>query len=98
MNDGLYAVEPWLACHACDFCRIGKTEQCRNARLIGVHVAGGLADFIDVPELKVHECDPSLSAVEGSITEPFAVCTRATHLAELRRDSRVLILGGGAWG
>ncbi|HLF72249.1 MAG TPA: alcohol dehydrogenase catalytic domain-containing protein [Dehalococcoidia bacterium] len=97
-SDGLYAVEPWLACHACDFCRIGKTEQCRNARLVGVHVPGGLADFIDVPDNKIHECDPSLSAVEGSITEPFAVCTRATHLAELKRDSHVLILGGGSLG
>lgn len=96
--DGYYAVEPWLACHACDFCLQGRTEQCRNARLVGVHIPGGLADFIDVPDNKVHECDPSLSAVEGSITEPFAVCTRAIHLAELKRDSHVLILGGGSLG
>lgn len=96
--DELYAVEPWLACGHCDYCLRGRSENCRNGSLIGATVAGGLADFIDVPERNIHRADPSLSTLEASLNEPFAVCTRSIHLAELKMDSRLLILGAGTLG
>jgi threonine dehydrogenase-like Zn-dependent dehydrogenase len=98
LPDALYAVEPWLACGGCDYCLIGKSEQCRNGKLVGAQVAGGLADFIDVPERNLHPADPSLTAREASLNEPFGICTRTIHLSELKMDSRVLVLGGGTLG
>jgi threonine dehydrogenase-like Zn-dependent dehydrogenase len=98
LPDALYAVEPWLACGTCDFCALGKTEHCRNGRLIGAQVAGGLADFIDVPERNLHPADASLTPREASLNEPFGICTRSIHLAELKMDSRVMVLGGGTLG
>jgi threonine dehydrogenase-like Zn-dependent dehydrogenase len=98
LPDALYAVEPWLWCGECEFCRIGKSQLCRKAVLIGAHAPGGLADFVDVPAMHVYPCDPSLTPVEASLTEPFGICTRAVHLAGLRMDTRVLILGAGSLG
>jgi threonine dehydrogenase-like Zn-dependent dehydrogenase len=98
LPDVLYAVEPWLACGACDFCSLGKTEHCRNGRLIGATVAGALADFVDVPERNLHPADPLLTPREASLNEPFGICARSIHLAELKMDSRVLVLGGGTLG
>lgn len=98
LPDALYAVEPWLWCGECEFCRIGKVQLCRKSGLIGATVPGGLADFIDVPALHVYPSDPSLSAIEASLTEPFGICTRAVHLADLKMDTRVLILGAGSLG
>jgi threonine dehydrogenase-like Zn-dependent dehydrogenase len=98
LPDALYAVEPWLWCGECEFCRIGKVQLCRKAGLVGVSVPGGLADFIDVPAMHVYPCDPSLTPVEASLTEPFGICTRAVHLADLKMDTRVLILGAGSLG
>lgn len=98
LPDSLYAVEPWLACRACEFCQLGKPEHCRNARLIGAQVPGGLAEFIDVPQQNLHACSPALTPLEASLTEPFAVCTRSIHLARLKLDTRVLVLGGGTLG
>jgi threonine dehydrogenase-like Zn-dependent dehydrogenase len=98
LPDELYAVEPWLWCGECEYCRIGKVQHCRNGGLVGVSVPGGLADFIDVPALHIYASDPSLSPMEASLTEPFGICTRAVHLADLKMDTRVLILGAGSLG
>jgi threonine dehydrogenase-like Zn-dependent dehydrogenase len=96
--DAVYAVEPWLACRRCDYCLRGRSEHCRNASLLGATRPGGMAEFIDVPEGNIHPVSSALSDVEASITEPFAVCTRAIHLAELKLDTRVLVLGAGSLG
>jgi threonine dehydrogenase-like Zn-dependent dehydrogenase len=98
LPDALYAVEPWLWCGECEFCRIGKVQLCSKGGLVGVSVPGGLADFIDVPAMHVYPCDPSLTPIEASLTEPFGICTRAVHLADLKMDTRVLILGAGSLG
>ena len=96
--DELYVVEPWLTCGACDYCLSGNSQNCRRGTLVGVHVAGGLAEFIDVPRNSLHRSAAAFSPLEASLTEPFAVCTRAVHLAGLKLDSRVLVLGGGSLG
>ncbi|HEX5368229.1 MAG TPA: alcohol dehydrogenase catalytic domain-containing protein [Dehalococcoidia bacterium] len=98
LPDALYGVDPWTACGACDYCLRGMSEACRRGRLIGVHVPGGFAEFIDVPARNLHQQDASLSAVEAALNEPFAVCTRTVHLAGLKLDTRVLIIGGGTLG
>jgi threonine dehydrogenase-like Zn-dependent dehydrogenase len=98
MPDSLYAVEPWVSCGACDYCRSGRVQHCRSGRLVGAQIAGGLAEFIDVPATNVLPVAASLSALQASFTEPFAVCVRAVHLARLQLDSRILILGGGTLG
>jgi threonine dehydrogenase-like Zn-dependent dehydrogenase len=98
LPDELYTVEPWLWCGECEFCRIGKVQLCQKGGLVSVSVPGGLADFIDVPALHVYPSDPSLTPIEASLTEPFGICTRAVHLADLKMDTRVLILGAGSLG
>ena len=98
LADALYTVAPWLHCGTCDMCRAGRWQHCRTARLLGVHVPGAMAGSVDAPESAVYALDPSLSPLEGSMTEPIAVCTHAIHLARLQRGSRVLVLGAGTLG
>jgi threonine dehydrogenase-like Zn-dependent dehydrogenase len=98
LPDVLYGVDPWIACGHCDYCLRGLSESCRSGAIIGVHTTGGLAEYVDVPVRNVHAQDTSLSPLEAALNEPFAVCTRTIHLAELKLDSRVLIIGGGTLG
>ena len=39
---------PWLgyACGACDYCRSGRENLCRDARFTGLHMDGGFAEFV----------------------------------------------------
>jgi threonine dehydrogenase-like Zn-dependent dehydrogenase len=98
LPDELYAIEPWLWCGECEYCRIGKVQHCRNSGLVGATVPGGLGDYVDVPVRHIYPSDSSLSAQEASLTEPFGISTRAVHLADLKMDTRVLCLGAGSLG
>ncbi|HUZ76145.1 MAG TPA: alcohol dehydrogenase catalytic domain-containing protein [Chloroflexota bacterium] len=98
LADALYAVEPWLACGSCDFCLAGQRQHCRQGKLLGAQVNGGLAEFVDAPASEVHPIPVGLTPLLASMAEPLAVCVRAVHRAELKLDSRVLIIGGGSIG
>jgi threonine dehydrogenase-like Zn-dependent dehydrogenase len=98
LEDALYAVDPWVACGRCDYCLRGMSNSCRSGAILGVHVSGGLAEYADVPARNIHVLDASLSPLEAALNEPFAVCARTIHLAQLKLDSRVLIIGGGTLG
>lgn len=98
LPDELYAVEPWLWCGDCEFCRIGKVQHCRNSGLIGAMLPGGLGEFVDVPARHIYPSDASLNALEASLSEPFGISLRAVHIAELKMDTRVLVLGAGSLG
>jgi threonine dehydrogenase-like Zn-dependent dehydrogenase len=43
-------VMPYLFCSRCGACRKGKTNCCTNIKVLGVHVDGGLADYLAVDE------------------------------------------------
>jgi L-iditol 2-dehydrogenase len=99
LPDVVYAVEPRISCGACEFCMEGRKTLCRQGRLIGTAaLEGGLAEFIDVPEKQLYPVDASLSDLEASLAEPFSICVRALNMADLRRDTRVLVLGAGSLG
>ena len=98
LSDALYGVDPWQACGGCEYCLRGHSESCRKGLLVGVFAPGGLCEVFDAPVASLHAQDPSLSALEASINEPFAVCVRSIHRARLKLDSRVLVIGGGSLG
>ena len=98
LADALYGADPWIACGRCDYCLRGRSESCRNGLLAGVFAPGGLGEYFDAPAASVHAQHPSLTALEASINEPFAVCVRTIHFAQLKLDSRVLVIGGGSLG
>jgi threonine dehydrogenase-like Zn-dependent dehydrogenase len=92
------AVEPMSGCGHCALCRAGRYAICREARLAGVHLPGGLAQAIVVPADNVHpapaELDPRLIA----LAEPMAVVVHALRRGGLLAGQRVLVLGAGSVG
>jgi threonine dehydrogenase-like Zn-dependent dehydrogenase len=98
LPDVVYAVEPRVACGVCEYCLEGRKTLCRAGFLIGAQMPGGLAQFIDIPEKQLYAVDASLSDLQASMVEPVSICVRAINMADLRRDTRVLILGAGSLG
>ena len=39
-------VIPYLACGVCVACRRGKTNCCQRIGVLGVHIDGGMADYV----------------------------------------------------
>ena len=90
-------VEPFIGCGTCYPCRIGKPNCCAKLVILGVHRAGGYAEYLTAPAGNVHAIPPGLSLLEASFAEPVAIgvqsCRRGAVGAEL-----VLVLGCGPIG
>lgn len=92
------AVEPMRSCGACDLCRRGLYSICRSAQLHGVHLPGGLAEYLVVPADRVHVVPNDLDARHAALAEPMAVVVHALRRGNLARGTRVLVLGAGTVG
>ena len=94
----LVAVEPFLSCGRCYPCRMGKSNCCANLQIIGVHHAGGFAEYVKAPDDRLHRVPAGLSAEHASFAEPVAIAVHACRRGEVRAGELVLILGCGPIG
>mgnify|MGYP001813500358 CR=1 FL=1 len=99
LDDGLYAVEPWLNCRACPSCAQGSSVLCQDATLFGISGAGGLADLVDVPPRLLHRIPDAVDPTLAPLAEPWAVAVRAINrCGQIEVGERVLVLGAGTIG
>lgn len=63
-----------IACGVCHFCRIGNKLFCPQVRQLGVHDAGGMAEFVVAPALNVYPLPESMPLEHAAYIEPLA-CT-----------------------
>jgi L-iditol 2-dehydrogenase len=92
------AIEPLEACGACDLCRAGRYNICPSARLHGIHLPGGLAEYVTVPAERCHPVPSALDPAVAALAEPMAVVVHGARRAGLAPGQRVLVLGAGTVG
>lgn len=88
----------YLTCGACERCRAGLEPLCeRFSGFVGVHVDGGYAEYVSLPERVCVRVPKDLDAVQATVI-PDAVGT-PVHVcgsrANIRPHHRVAILGAG---
>jgi threonine dehydrogenase-like Zn-dependent dehydrogenase len=91
-------VEPFLGCGKCYPCRVGKPNCCANLQIIGVHRAGGFAEYVTAPASHIHRIPAGLSPLFASFAEPVAIGVQACRRGEVGAEDDVLILGCGPIG
>ncbi len=91
-------VEPLESCGRCEFCRSGRDSICTSLALAGVSRAGGFAESIVLPALRIHPVADDLDPAVAALAEPLAVALHGLERGGFGRDDRVLVLGGGAIG
>ncbi|MCS7281857.1 MAG: zinc-dependent alcohol dehydrogenase family protein [Anaerolineae bacterium] len=90
---------PWLysACGVCEFCRSGRENLCRQARFTGLHVDGGYAEAMVVPEAFAYPLPEGLSDAEAApLLCAGIIGYRALRLSEVRPGERLGMWGFGA--
>jgi threonine dehydrogenase-like Zn-dependent dehydrogenase len=93
------AVEPLLTCGSCPECRSGNDNRCRQRTLLGVTGGtGGFTEFLVVPEQRIYPLGIGMSAADGALVEPLAVCVRAVKRAGIALGETVAVLGLGTIG
>lgn len=91
------AVEPYLNCGACLACRNGKSNCCVKLKLFGVHIDGGLSEYLAVPLNKLHP-STALSFEQLALVEPLSIGAHAVSRAQLKSDETILVIGTGPIG
>jgi threonine 3-dehydrogenase len=92
----LVGVESHVVDWTCAQCRRGQMHLCRNLRVIGVHVDGGFAEEMVIPEANAIESnglDPAVVALQ----EPMGNAVHAAFAAPIEGKS-VLVTGCGPIG
>src|SRR5271157_3346446 len=90
-------VIPYLSCGECVACRRGKTNCCQRIAVLGVHIDGGMADYVCVPEGNVSAAD-GVTLDEAAMVEFLAIGAHAARRANPQKGDRVLVVGAGPIG
>ena len=91
------AIIPYISCMDCVACRRGKTNCCQRIRVLGVHIDGGLCDYLSVPERNVLPVG-DLPLDHAAMIEFLAISAHAVRRASPGAGDRALIIGAGPIG
>jgi 2-desacetyl-2-hydroxyethyl bacteriochlorophyllide A dehydrogenase len=91
------AVEPYLNCGTCLPCRRGRTNCCARLEVLGVHIDGGMREYITVPAAKLHRSE-HLSYEQLALVETLAIGAHAVQRAEVEPGEWALVIGAGPIG
>lgn len=94
------AVEPAICCKACDQCKAGRHNTCRNLKFLGCpgQIDGCLCEYIVMPQECCLEIPNNMTFDEAVICEPFAIGVYAVQQSGLTNEQSILILGAGPIG
>lgn len=93
----LCTVEPYLNCGQCSACRRGRTNCCQSLKVLGVHIDGGMREYITVPVSKLHKA-PSLSVDHLAMVEMLCIGAHAMRRGGVTPGEAVLVIGAGPIG
>ncbi len=94
------AVDPAIRCGACDQCRAGRENTCRNLRFMGSpnEAPGAAAEFAVLPAGNCFPLPDSISLDVGVLVEPLAIGFHAVRLADLPNNATLAVFGAGPIG
>ena len=91
-------INPIIACGACDSCRRGVRNLCRNAGLFGREVDGSMSEFVSLPARYLHPLPAHLPLAEATLIETLATVRRAQRRLAVAPGETVVVLGQGTTG
>lgn len=91
------AIEPYISCGQCKACQAGRTNCCERLRVIGIHVDGGMQEFLAVPLSLLHKSE-TLSLEELALVETLGIGAHAVSRSNIGRGQSALVVGAGPIG
>ncbi|WP_295675238.1 zinc-binding alcohol dehydrogenase family protein [uncultured Mucilaginibacter sp.] len=88
---------PYFNCGQCLACKNGGSNYCENIQVCGVHVDGGMAEYLLVPS-KTLLHGQGLDLDELALVEPLAIGAHGVKRAGVRPGEFVLVIGAGPIG
>ena len=88
---------PYFNCGHCIACRMGNTNCCVNMQVCGVHVDGGMTEYLMVPSHTLIHGE-RLGFEELALVEPLAIGAHGVRRAGIKPGEYVLVTGAGPIG
>jgi 2-desacetyl-2-hydroxyethyl bacteriochlorophyllide A dehydrogenase len=88
---------PYFNCNQCIACRAGKPNCCTSIQVCGVHIDGGMVDYLSVPSYALIK-NEGLSYDELALIEPLAIGAHGVQRAGIMKGEFVLVMGAGPIG
>src|SRR5690606_1230209 len=94
----LVTVEPHLYCGTCFNCQTGTIHMCSTRRAPGVHLDGGMQEYLSIPETLAYRVPDGVSDWEAALTEPVAGCVHGMDRLGAKSGLPLAICGAGPIG
>ena len=91
-------LDPYLYCGKCYPCTIGRTNCCENLNVIGVHVDGGMQEYVSYPKDMLVPVPKEMKWEHVPLAEPLTIGLHAIHRTNLKAGEHIAINGAGAIG
>jgi len=88
---------PYFNCGTCVACRRGFPNCCTHMQVCGVHVDGGMREYLTVPSHSLVKAN-GLGFEELALVEPLAIGAHGIKRAGVEKDEWVLVIGAGPIG
>ena len=91
------AVEPYLSCGRCRTCVQGRNNCCEELRLLGIHIDGGMQEYLSVPIELLHP-STQLSLDQLALVETLGIGAHAVDRSGVQADQEAMVVGAGPIG
>ena len=91
-------LDPYKYCRQCYPCSIGRTNCCENLQVIGVHIDGGMQEYIAYPVNMLIKVPIAMSWDYVPLAEPLTIALHAVHRTRFKAGEHIAINGAGAVG
>jgi 2-desacetyl-2-hydroxyethyl bacteriochlorophyllide A dehydrogenase len=88
---------PYLECGKCIACRNGKPNCCMSLKVYGVHLDGGMAEYMTVPTDHLIKAE-KLSFDEMAMVECLSIGAHAVFRAQVQPGTTAMVIGAGPIG
>ena len=81
-------------CGQCRACREGRTNTCRDFKIVGLHFAGGFAEYAAVPACYAHRVPDAIEPKCAALVEPVSVAVHSFRQGPRIEPTDVVVVTG----
>ncbi len=87
-----------VSCGECEWCRSGRTNLCSSYHTLGLHVDGGLAEYVNAPVSTLIRVPDDVTDDEAALAQPLAVAIHAVRRSGVTPNESCVVIGVGGIG
>jgi (R,R)-butanediol dehydrogenase / meso-butanediol dehydrogenase / diacetyl reductase len=87
-----------VSCGKCEWCGAGRTNLCSSYYTLGLHVDGGLAEYVNVPASTLLPVPDDVSDDAAALAQPQSVAIHAVRRSGVKPGETLAVIGAGGIG